>query len=66
MTFCIIQIDVNGPKAHPMYQYLTKEKPPAIEWNFTKFLINKRGQIVERFNHEASFTDIENAVKVLI
>jgi glutathione peroxidase len=36
-----------------LYQYLTSQKPgpngPEIQWNFTKFLIDKNGNIVERF-----------------
>lgn len=49
-----------------MYQQLTREKPPGIEWNFTKFLIDKRGRIVERFNHDVPFEAIEAAVKALL
>lgn len=60
------QIDVNGLNADPVYRYLTQQKPAAIEWNFTKFLIDKQGQTVNRFNHEASFNEIEKAVKVLL
>ncbi len=48
------KVDVNGPKAHPFYQYLTSEetnKPYAgkIGWNFEKFLINRKGEVVGRF-----------------
>jgi glutathione peroxidase-family protein len=58
---------VNGPKAAPIYKYLTQAKPPSdIKWNFEKFLVNKRGQIVERFDHEALFSEIENSVKLLL
>jgi glutathione peroxidase len=39
------KIGVNGSGAHPLYQYLTAQKPgpkgPEIQWNFTKFLIDK-------------------------
>lgn len=47
------KINVNGPKAHPLWNYL-KEKIPgpkgkAIKWNFTKFIINDQGEPVERF-----------------
>lgn len=61
-----IQIEVNGPNAHPLYEHLINEKPAAVEWNFEKFLINKRGKVVERFNHKASFADIESAVQLLL
>ena len=48
------KIDVNGAGAHPLYQWLTKEAPgvlgtQAINWNFTKFLIGKDGQVIKRY-----------------
>lgn len=47
------KIDVNGVNAHPLYSYLQEQKPgllgsKAIKWNFTKFLINRQGEIVKR------------------
>lgn len=55
VTFPMFEkIDVNGASAHPLYQYLTSEKPgifstEAIKWNFTKFLVNRRGEVVGRY-----------------
>ena len=48
------KVDVNGPTAHPLYQYLTAEAKgilgsQSIKWNFTKFLINQKGQVVKRY-----------------
>ena len=48
------KIDVNGPSAHPLYKYLKHEKPGVlgserIKWNFTKFLVDRAGKVVERF-----------------
>lgn len=51
------KIDVNGKGAHPLYRYLKKEKPGilgplgggAIKWNFTKFLVDRSGQVVARY-----------------
>jgi glutathione peroxidase len=48
------KIDVNGPAAHPLYDYLTREKGGGllgrgIKWNFTKFLIDRDGQVIARF-----------------
>jgi len=47
------KIEVNGEGAHPMYKFLKSEKGgllgDAIKWNFTKFLIDKQGNVVERF-----------------
>lgn len=63
--FLFPQVDVIGPNAHPLFQYLTQEKPP-VRWNFTKFLVNNRGQVVEQFNHEAPFDKIESSLKLLL
>ena len=46
------KIDVNGFDAHPLYDYLKKEKSgllgPSIKWNFTKFLVDRAGKVVAR------------------
>lgn len=54
VTFDMFEkIDVNGEQAHPLYQFLRREKKGAlgnnIKWNFTKFLIDKEGNVVQRF-----------------
>ena len=48
------KVDVNGDKTAPLYKYLKSEKPgllgsEAIKWNFTKFLVDRNGKVVERF-----------------
>jgi glutathione peroxidase len=48
------KIDVNGAHTHPLYLWLKGEKPgvfgtEAIKWNFTKFLVDRSGQVVKRF-----------------
>lgn len=48
------KINVNGNQATPLYQFLKSEKPGllgigAIKWNFTKFLVDKNGQVVKRY-----------------
>ena len=48
------KVEVNGSEAHPLYQWLTKEAPgllgtQSIKWNFTKFLVDKDGQVVKRY-----------------
>ena len=48
------KVDVNGPQAHPLYQWLVKEAPgilgtKSIKWNFTKFLIGRDGKPLRRF-----------------
>lgn len=48
------KVEVNGPKAHPLYQWLTQEAKgllgtQAIKWNFTKFLVGKDGRVLKRY-----------------
>lgn len=46
------KIEVNGPGAHPLFQYLKEQKPTEqgcdIQWNFTKFLVDRSGSLVAR------------------
>ncbi|MFM5439048.1 glutathione peroxidase [Aeromonas enteropelogenes] len=55
VTFPIMaKCEVNGEQAHPFYQWLKREKPGLlglenIKWNFTKFLIDRDGNVVDRF-----------------
>ena len=49
------KVDVNGATAHPLYQYLTAEAKgilgtQRIKWNFTKFLINQKGEVIKRYS----------------
>lgn len=47
------KINVNGPDASPLFQWLKQEKRgilnSEIKWNFTKFLINREGEVVKRY-----------------
>jgi glutathione peroxidase len=47
------KIEVNGPNAHPLYNYLKQQKSGLfggrIKWNFTKFLIDRAGRVVKRY-----------------
>ena len=48
------KIDVNGPDAHPLYKFMKHAAPgmlgsEAIKWNFTKFLIDREGNVVRRY-----------------
>jgi glutathione peroxidase len=55
VTFILSEkVDVNGATAHPLFRYLTEAKAgllgsEAIKWNFTKFLVNRDGEVVERY-----------------
>jgi len=59
------KVDVNGDAAHPLFKYLTSTKKgllgsEGIKWNFTKFLVDKKGEVVERY---APTTKPEDLVK---
>ncbi|QSR24196.1 glutathione peroxidase [Nocardioides aromaticivorans] len=64
------KIDVNGDDAHPLFQWLKKEEGGllggGIKWNFTKFLIGRDGQVIDRFapttKPEKLTGDIEKAL----
>ena len=48
------KVEVNGTNTHPLYEFLKESKPgllgtEAIKWNFTKFLVNKQGEVVKRY-----------------
>ena len=48
------KIEVNGAGAHPLYRYLKHARPgilgtEKIKWNFTKFLVNRGGEVVDRY-----------------
>jgi len=65
------KIDVNGPKAHPLYAWLKGEKKgilgtEGIKWNFTKFLIDREGKVAGRFAPTATPQSLESAVEALI
>lgn len=65
------KIEVNGANAHPLYQWLKKEKAgvlgtEAIKWNFTKFLIDGNGQVVRRYGPADRPENIEGDVVALL
>ncbi len=80
-TFCSInygvafplfaKIDVNGPNAHPLYQWLKHEQKglfgtESIKWNFTKFLIDRAGRVVARFAPRTAPEQIEPEIERLL
>jgi glutathione peroxidase len=65
------KVDVNGPKAHPLYVYLKSAKKgvlgtEAIKWNFTKFLIDRQGRVVDRFAPTVEPKALEGAIEALL
>lgn len=65
------KVDVNGENAHPLFQYL-KEKAPgvlgtkAIKWNFTKFLVDRNGNVVARFASQTKPSELKNEIEELL
>jgi glutathione peroxidase len=43
------KIEVNGDAAHPLYRWLRAEKGDDVEWNFTKFLLDRDGGVLQRY-----------------
>jgi glutathione peroxidase len=64
------KIDVNGNDAHPLYQYLKKAKSgllgSSIKWNFTKFLIDRTGQVVARHAPTAKPEGLTREIEALL
>ncbi len=66
------KLQVNGRDTHPLYRWLKHQKPGAfgsesIKWNFTKFLVDREGRVLERFapklRPEQLETEIERALR---
>ncbi|HWE06043.1 MAG TPA: glutathione peroxidase [Rhizomicrobium sp.] len=65
------KIDVNGAHAHPLYKFLTYEKRGVlgtsnIKWNFTKFLIDRAGNVVARYGSLTKPEQIKSAIEKLL
>lgn len=64
------KILVNGKEEHPLYTYLKSQKSgflgSAIKWNFTKFLVDKKGRVVERFAPTDSPESIAKKIEELL
>ena len=65
------KIDVNGSNASPLFKYLKRESPgimgtEAVKWNFTKFLVNKDGQVVKRFAPKDGESEIESELQKIL
>lgn len=65
------KIEVNGPGAHPLYQWLKQAAPgilgtEPIKWNFTKFLIGRDGLVVKRYAPQTEPKSIEEEIKALL
>ncbi len=64
------KVDVNGKNAHPIFKWLKRQEggflTDGIKWNFTKFLVNKEGDVIGRYGSttkpEALSKDIEKVI----
>lgn len=69
VTFPIMaKVDVNGANAAPIFDFLKSSAPgvmgtEAIKWNFTKFLISREGQVLERFAPQTDPMDLTSAIE---
>jgi glutathione peroxidase len=68
------KIGVNGPGAHPVYRFLKRSKPgllgifgiTRIKWNFTKFLVDRKGCVVGRFGSSTAPTALAGRIETLL
>jgi glutathione peroxidase len=65
------KVEVNGPGAHPVYKHLKRAAPgllgsESIKWNFTKFLVDRDGRVVERFAPTARPEDLKPTIEKLL
>lgn len=73
------KVEVNGPRAHPLYQFLRQEQPQSVpsqgtrplrqgdlEWNYVKFLVDRKGQPVKRFKPSFDPLDFEKDLQLVL
>lgn len=65
------KVDVNGEQAHPLFKHLKSEAPGVlgterIKWNFTKFLVDSQGKVVERYAPTTKPKDIAGDIEALL
>lgn len=64
------KVEVKGENAHPLFKYLTEEQKGIltedIKWNFTKFLVDKNGNVVDRFSPQKDPAKIKTDIQELV
>lgn len=65
------KVEVNGEDAHPLFDYLKENAKgllgsKAVKWNFTKFLVDRDGKVVERFASATSPSKMKNDIEKLL
>ncbi len=72
VTFPLLaKVEVNGDAADPLFEHLKNEKPglmgtKSIKWNFTKFLVDKNGNVVARYAPTDKPADLAGAIEKLL
>ena len=72
VTFPMFEkVDVKGPDAHPLFRYLTDEArgllgTRSIKWNFTKFLVDRNGKVLERYAPKTKPEEIVGDIERLL
>ena len=65
------KIDVNGENAHPLFRHLSAAAPgllgsKAVKWNFTKFLVDRKGNVINRYAPQTKPEDIASDIEKLL
>ena len=60
------KIEVNGTGTHPLYTWLKQAKPGDISWNFSKFLVDRKGHVVGRYDSSTEPAAIRKDVESLL
>ncbi len=65
------KIKVNGEQTHPLYRYLKSQQTgllgsESIKWNFTKFLVDREGKVIDRFGSSTKPKSLEDAIEKLL
>lgn len=72
ISFPLFQkVDVNGDHSHPLYQELKNQAPGLlgsknIKWNFTKFLVDKNGKVIERYGSVTKPETLKDDIRKLV
>jgi glutathione peroxidase len=80
MSFCSLnygvtfpmfsKIEVNGKSQHPLYKFLKEKRSGflsgTIKWNFTKFLVNREGDVMKRFGPSTEPAEIEKYIENIL
>ena len=67
----LAKVAVNGPKAEPLYDHLTRAKPGlfgtrAVKWNFTKFLVGRDGRVIARYAPKTKPAELETDLQAAL